>query len=173
APDSAFPWAGLALTGHLESQIGEAQAGEIHDAYVRLLAGSRERDRAAGRTLSGPHRSGLEVNHGPKNMAAKMCSTGEQNALLIGLVLALARLVKKVSGGVAPLILLDEIAAHLDMSRRLALFSSIASLDAQVWMTGTDLAVFEPLREVADAQFFVVSGGNFTLENGAESGSRH
>jgi len=69
--------------------------------------------------------------------------------------------------------LLDEIAAHLDMSRRLALFSSIASLNAQVWMTGTDRAAFEPLRDVSDAQFFVVSDGTFTPENGAESGSRH
>src|SRR5262249_10281094 len=138
SPDSAFPWAGLSLTGHLESQIGETSAREIRNAYARLLAGSRDRDRLAGRTLTGPHRTGLDVTHGPKNMPAKMCSTGEQKALLIGLVLAQARLVKTVSGGIAPLILLDEIAAHLDISRRLALFSSIASLDAQVWMTGTE-----------------------------------
>jgi DNA replication and repair protein RecF len=173
SPDTAFPWAGLTLTGHLENQIAEAPASEIRNAYARLLASGRDRDRAAGRTLTGPHRSELEVTHGPKNMPAKMCSTGEQKALLIGLVLAQARLVKKVSGGIAPLILLDEIAAHLDMTRRLALFSSIASLNAQVWMTGTDRAAFEPLREVSAAQFFVVSDGTFARENGAESGSRH
>jgi DNA replication and repair protein RecF len=173
ASDTAFPWAGLTLTGHLESQTGERPASEIRGAYARLLERDRERDRSAGRTLTGPHRSGLDVTHGPKNMPAKMCSTGEQKALLIGLVLAQARLVKAVSGGIAPLILLDEIAAHLDISRRLALFSSIASLSAQVWMTGTDTAAFEPLREVSAAQFFVVSDGNFTPENGAESASRH
>jgi DNA replication and repair protein RecF len=173
SPDTAFPWAGLTLTGHLENQIGDTPASEIRNGYARLLACSRERDRSAGRTLAGPHRSGLEVAHGPKNMPAKTCSTGEQKALLIGLVLAQARLVKSVSRGIAPLILLDEIAAHLDISRRMALFSSIASLNAQVWMTGTDLAAFEPLREVPDAQFFVVSNGTFTLENDAESGSRH
>jgi DNA replication and repair protein RecF len=173
SPDTAFPWAGLTLTGHLEAQIADAPASEIRNAYARLLAGSRERDRLAGRTLTGPHRSGLDITHGPKSMPAKMCSTGEQKALLIGLVLAQARLVKAVSGGVAPLILLDEIAAHLDMSRRMALFSSIASLNAQVWMTGTDLGAFEPLRDLSDAQFFVVSDGTFTPENDAESGSRH
>jgi DNA replication and repair protein RecF len=173
APDSAFPWAGLSLTGYLESQIGENAESAIRNAYARLLAGSRDRDRSAGRSLTGPHRSGLEVTHGPKDMPAKMCSTGEQKALLIGLVLAQARLVKKVSGGVAPLILLDEIAAHLDISRRTALFSSIASLDAQVWMTGTERVAFEPLREVCPAQIFVVSDGTFTPENDAESGSKH
>jgi DNA replication and repair protein RecF len=173
SPDTAFPWAGLTLTGHLESQIAETPPSEIRDAYAHLLGRSRDRDRTAGRTLSGPHRSELEVIHGPKNMPAKMCSTGEQKALLIGLVLAQARLVKTVSGGIAPLILLDEIAAHLDISRRLALFSSIASLSAQVWMTGTDLAAFEPLRDLSGAQFFVVSDGTFNPENDAESGSRH
>jgi DNA replication and repair protein RecF len=173
APDTAFPWAGLTLSGHLESQTGERPANEIRDAYARLLARERERDRTAGRTLTGPHRSELDVIHGPKNMPAKMCSTGEQKALLIGLVLAQGRLVKRVSGGAAPLILLDEIAAHLDLSRRLALFSSIASLNAQVWMTGTDLAAFEPLRDTCPAQFFLVSDGTFTPQNGAESAPGH
>jgi DNA replication and repair protein RecF len=173
SPGTAFPWAGLSLMGHLESQIGEAPASEIRNTYVRLLARNRERDRSAGRTLTGPHRSELEVTHGPKDMPAKMCSTGEQKALLTGLVLAQARLVKNVSGGIAPLILLDEIAAHLDISRRLALFSSIARLNAQVWMTGTDQAAFEPLRDLSAAQFFAVSDGTFTQENGAESGSKH
>ena len=102
-----------------------------------------------------------------------MCSTGEQKALLVGLALAQARLVKKVSGGVAPLILLDEIAAHLDSERRLALFASIASLNAQVWMTGTDSGIFAPLQDVSSAQFFLVSDGAFTPVNDAKSASRH
>jgi DNA replication and repair protein RecF len=171
APDSAFPWAALSLVGHLEAQAGSATRAEMQESYAHLLARSRERDRAAARTLTGPHRSDLEVTHGPKGMPAKMCSTGEQKALLVGLALAQARLVKEVSGGIAPLILLDEIAAHLDEERRAALFSSIASLDAQVWMTGTDSAMFAPLRDATAVQFFRVSDGTFMPISGAESGS--
>ena len=120
------------------SAMQPSSLAELRASYTQLLARSRARDREAGRTLTGPHRSDLQVKHGPKDMPAKMCSTGEQKALLVGLALAQARLVKQVSGGIAPLILLDEIAAHLDEDRRAALFSSIASLNAQVWMTGTD-----------------------------------
>lgn len=170
-PASAFPWAALSLRGHLEAQAASATQAEMRQSYAGLLARNRERDRAAARTLIGPHRSDLEVTHGPKGMPAKMCSTGEQKALLVGLALAQAGLVKKVSGGIAPLILLDEIAAHLDETRRAALFSAIASLDAQVWMTGTDSAIFVPLRDATAVQFFRVSDGTFTLMNGAESGS--
>jgi len=170
-PDSIFPWAALSLDGHLEAQACSQTKSEIRDSYARLLAASRERDRAAGRTLTGPHRSDLDVMHGPKGMPAKMCSTGEQKALLLGLALAQARLVREVSGGISPLILLDEIAAHLDAERRAALFSSIASLNAQVWMTGTDSAIFAPLQDVTKVQFFLVSDGAFTPRNGAESGS--
>ena len=172
-PDSVFPWAEFALQGYLEGQIGATNDVEISDAYRDLLAQSRDRDRAAGRTLTGPHRSDLEVIHGPKGTPAKMCSTGEQKALLIGLVLAQARLVKKASGGVSPLILLDEVAAHLDLGRRLALFSSIASLKAQVWMTGTDADIFAPLQNVTETQFFHVSNGAIVLANDAESASEH
>ncbi|MGA7326145.1 MAG: DNA replication/repair protein RecF [Rhodomicrobium sp.] len=161
ALDMVFPWAQLSLQGHLENQLGLLAPGSVRDAYKTELAKSRDRDRAAGRTLTGPHRSDLEVLHGPKNMPAKMCSTGEQKALLVGLVLAQARLVKRLSGGESPSILLDEIAAHLDLDRRLALFRSIASLGAQVWMTGTDLATFLPLQEATPAQYFAVSNGAF------------
>jgi DNA replication and repair protein RecF len=171
APDSAFPWAALSLAGRLEEQAGEMAESELRESYARVLESSRERDAIAGRTLSGPHRSDLTVTHGPKQMPAKMCSTGEQKSLLVGLALAQARLVKRVAGGEAPLILLDEIAAHLDADRRKALFASIASLNAQVWMTGTDSATFAPLRDVSEAQFFLVSGGSFTAVNGAELAS--
>ncbi len=172
-PDSVFPWAGLMLQGHLEGQVGAIGEGEMSDAYRQLLAQSRDRDQAAGRTLTGPHRSDLEVTHGPKNTPAKMCSTGEQKALLIGLVLAHARLIKKTAGGVSPLILLDEIAAHLDLGRRLALFSSIASLNAQVWMTGTDADIFWPLRNATETQLFLVSNGAIAPANDAESAPEH
>ena len=170
-PDSAFPWAELSLVGHLEAQAESASVAEMAESYAYSLANSRERDSAAGRTLAGPHRSDLEVTHGPKAMPAKMCSTGEQKALLVGLALAQARLVKEVAGGIAPLILLDEIAAHLDEDRRTALFASIASLNAQVWMTGTDSAMFAPLRDATEVQFFRVSEGDFTPINSVESGS--
>jgi DNA replication and repair protein RecF len=172
-PDSVFPWAGLALQGHLEEQIGTADEETLSAAYRRLLAQGRDRDRAAGRTLTGPHRGDLEVAHGPKQTPAKHCSTGEQKALLIGLTLAQARLVKRVSGGVAPVILLDEIAAHLDQARRLALFSRLAGLNAQVWMTGTDADIFMPLKNVTETQLFLVSNGAIMPANDAESALEH
>jgi DNA replication and repair protein RecF len=157
--------------GERDRVRGDSAKAAIQASYLQLLASSRGRDREAGRTLAGPHRSDLEVTHGPKAMPAKMCSTGEQKALLVGLALAQARLVKEVAGGIAPLILLDEIAAHLDEDRRRALFASIASLNAQVWMTGTDSAMFAPLRDATEVQFFRVSEGDFAPINSVESGS--
>ncbi len=173
APDSLFPWAALSLDGHLERQIGSEDNNGICISYELLLAHSRDRDRAAGRALTGPHRSDLEVVHGPRGMPAKRCSTGEQKALLVGLALAQARLIKAASAGQSPLLLLDEIAAHLDLDRRLALFSAIASLSAQVWMTGTDTDIFAPLHDIAGAQFFLVSNGAFSPANDVESGRKH
>src|SRR5690606_32364406 len=120
------------------------------------LAENRYRDRAAGRTLEGPHRSDLEVRHRPKDMPAALCSTGEQKALLTGLVLSHARLVAELARA-APILLLDEIAAHLDAGRRAALFEILEELNCQVFMTGTDAALFSALQ--GRAQFFAVSGG--------------
>jgi DNA replication and repair protein RecF len=173
APDSVFPWAGISLRGTLEEQCAAGDEEETLENYLKLLAQGRERDRVAGRTLVGPHRSDLDVVHGPKSLPAKVCSTGEQKALLVGLVIAQARLVKAKTGGLAPLVLLDEIAAHLDPERRLALFSSLASLNAQVWMTGTDLDTFRPLQEWVPAQLFLVSNGTFTPQSDAESLGKH
>jgi DNA replication and repair protein RecF len=135
-------------------------AGHLEDWYAAHLRDGRERDRAAKRTLTGPHRSDLLVTHGPKDMPAGSCSTGEQKALLLGLVLAQCRLVKTMNRGVAPLILLDEVAAHLDETRRAALFGEIVALDAQAWLTGTDRPVFASLAETGAAQVFLVSEGN-------------
>jgi DNA replication and repair protein RecF len=114
-----------------------------------MLRDGRRRDRAAGRTLSGPQASDLLVRHGPKDMPAENCSTGEQKALLVGLVLAHARLVAAMSG-IEPLVLLDEIAAHLDPRRRGALFDALARGGGQVWMTGADPALFAELDGRAD-----------------------
>jgi DNA replication and repair protein RecF len=151
AQESAFPWAELAVAGTLESQLSERPAVDVEDAFAAHLQATRERDRAAGRTLDGPHRSDLIVGHGPKQLPASVCSTGEQKALLIGLVLAHAELVRRHRNGAAPVLLLDEVAAHLDPSRRAALFDEIAALDSQAWMTGTDVQAFSGL--LGRAQF--------------------
>lgn len=149
APESPFPWATIAIEGALEAELAASPAVDVEDRYAETLARNRERDRAAGRTLDGPHRSDLIVGHGPKSMAARLCSTGEQKALLIGLVLAHAELVKTQRGGSAPILLLDEIAAHLDPERRAALFEEVIALASQAWMTGTDPEAFSALGERA------------------------
>lgn len=145
APDSPFPWATIEIEGALEAELAGTPAIDVEERYAETLARNRERDRAAGRTLDGPHRSDIVVGHGPKSMPARLCSTGEQKALLIGLVLAHAELVKNQRGGSAPIMLLDEIAAHLDPSRRAALFDEILALGCQAWMTGTDADAFSAL----------------------------
>lgn len=156
-PGGAFPWAVLTLEGVLEQRLQDQAAVDTEDAYREMLARSRDRDRAAKRTLDGPHRSDLLVGHGPKSAPARECSTGEQKALLIGLVLAHARLVKQQSNGFAPLILLDEIVAHLDEERRAGLFGELQRLEAQAWMTGTDASHFASWGETA--QVFTVKNG--------------
>jgi DNA replication and repair protein RecF len=118
-----------------------------HDALLRDLAEGRRRDAAAGRTLAGPHRADLIVTHLGKGQAAHLCSTGEQKALLLGLVLAHAELVAERTGR-APILLLDEVAAHLDPSRRAALFERLSG-GGQVWMTGTEDALFDAVGSAA------------------------
>lgn len=145
-PFSPFPWSSLLVEGTLETELADRPAVDVEDRYARTLRSMRERDRAAGRTLEGPHRSDLIVGHGPKSMPAKLCSTGEQKSLLLGLVLAHAELVRQRRDGTAPLLLLDEITAHLDEHRRAALFAEVLSLGAQAWMTGTDVQAFAWLR---------------------------
>ena len=137
-PNSAFPWSSFRLEGRIEDDLQRLSAIEAEDAYARTLSDMRERDRAAGRTLDGPHRSDLFVEHGPKALAARHCSTGEQKALLLGLVLAHAELLTERQEGASPILLLDEITAHLDADRRAALFAEILRFGAQAWMTGTD-----------------------------------
>ncbi|GJE53790.1 DNA replication and repair protein RecF [Methylobacterium thuringiense] len=136
-----FPWANVRLEGDLDDLVAVWPALEAEDRFRAALRQSRHRDRAAGRTLVGPQTTDLVVRHGPKDMPAATASTGEQKALLIGLVLAHARLVQAMSG-IAPLILLDEVAAHLDPRRRAGLFEALEALPGQVWMTGADPAVF-------------------------------
>lgn len=160
-PTSPFPWAAIALDGHLEQMLRERPAIEVEDAYAALLARGRERDRTAGRTLEGPHRADLLVTHGPKQQPAKQCSTGEQKALLTGLVLAHAQMLGQRLERGAPILLLDEIAAHLDDLRRAALFQEIIDLRLQAWMTGTDRHAFAGLA--GRATFAVVDDGSIVV----------
>ena len=146
ARKSPFPAAEVALSRTLVGGLAAAPPWEVEEVYRRMLREERGRDAAAGRTLTGPHRSDLVVRHAPKDMPAETCSTGEQKALLVGLVLAQARLVASLTGE-TPVILLDEIAAHLDAARRAALFEVLADLGAQTFMTGTDEAAFSALGD--------------------------
>lgn len=139
--DLAFPRSGVALEGEIEAMLGETDAGEAEDRYRDGLAAGRSRDRASGRTLVGPHRSDLVVRHLDKDMPAALASTGEQKALLIGLTLAKARLVAEMAG-MTPVLLLDEVAAHLDPGRRAALFALLGRLGGQAWLTGADAGAF-------------------------------
>ena len=140
-PASPFPWAALSLVGEVEAWLGQHPAVEVEDLYRDLLRRNRSRDAAAGRTTVGPHLADLAVRHGPKDVDAARASTGEQKALVVGLVLAQARLVAQL-GATAPVVLLDEIAAHFDPGRRQALFDGLAALGGQVFMTGADPAAF-------------------------------
>jgi DNA replication and repair protein RecF len=146
APEGPFARAGIALDGW---------SGAEPAAFLTDLARGRSRDAAAGRTLSGPHRTDLAVAHLGKGQPAQRCSTGEQKALLLGLVLAHADLVAERTGR-RPILLLDEVAAHLDPSRRAALFERLGGAGGQVWMTGTERSLFDA---VAGACWFEVAGG--------------
>ncbi len=149
---SPFPWAALMLDGVLEAELVNHSAVDAEDHYRTMLKDNRYRDKAAGRTLIGPQAADLRVHHGPKMIAAERASTGEQKALLIGIVLAHARLVAMMSG-TAPIVLLDEVAAHLDPRRRAALFATLDALNAQVFMTGADASAFGDLPKGSDLIF--------------------
>jgi DNA replication and repair protein RecF len=150
-----FPRARLASVGAVETWLGEGPALAAEDRLREGLAAARRQDAETGGAALGPHRSDLAVTH-PNGVAAPLCSTGEQKALLVAILLAHARLQGALRGA-TPLLLLDEIAAHLDELRRRALFEALLALGAQVWLTGTDEAVFAPLAGAA--QFVKVTDG--------------
>src|SRR5579863_1820551 len=158
---SAFPPAEIALDGWIEQLVPDHPAIEIEERYRTVLRDNRARDAAAGRTLDGPHLTDLKVVYAAKGTPAADASTGEQKALLIGLVLAHARLITEMSG-FAPVLLLDEVVAHLDPSRRAALQTELAALGAQVWMTGADPALFAEIS--GDATFVDVQAGRLTAQ---------
>jgi DNA replication and repair protein RecF len=153
--ETPFPTPVLTLEGFMDGAM-DRPAADLEEDYLDMLRNGRGRDAAAGRTLDGPHRSDLLVRHREKDMEAERCSTGEQKALLIGLVLAHARLTADMTG-YAPVLLLDEIAAHLDEGRRAALFDLVHGLGGQSFMTGTDRSMFSALAD--RAQFLTVAHG--------------
>ncbi|THD74473.1 MAG: DNA replication/repair protein RecF [Phenylobacterium sp.] len=141
-----FPRATLALTGEWEQLAGAgAEIADIEAKLAAALTAARDRDAAAGRALTGPHRGDLSVIHAEKDRPAAECSTGEQKALILNLVLAQAARLARVAAAPSPILLLDEVAAHLDARRRTALFDEIEALGLQAFLTGTDDHLFEGL----------------------------
>ncbi|HEX6144755.1 MAG TPA: DNA replication/repair protein RecF [Geminicoccaceae bacterium] len=158
-PASAFPRPVLEAVGEIEGWLDDLPALDAESRLAEGLAAAREEDGASGMTALGPHRSDLQVTDPASGQPARLCSTGEQKALLISIVLAEARL-RASEGGRLPVLLLDEVAAHLDPARRADLFDEILALGAQAWLTGTDLGVFRPLLGRAQ----IVRVENSTLE---------
>jgi len=157
-PDGAFPKALIDLDGEFELQAANGVAlTDIEQEIAVQLRDNRARDRAAGRTTEGVHRTDLRVIHAPKGLPAEQCSTGEQKALLIGLILANAQALFERDFAPSPLLLLDEAAAHLDSDRRAALYDELAALGGQSWLTGTDRSLFDAFGD--RAQQFEVSEG--------------
>ncbi len=152
----SFPKTELSVSGVLEDRLSETPALEAEEAFRERLAELRTRDAEAGRATEGPHRSDMIVRHSATGLLARQCSTGEQKGLVIAIVLASARLQTAMSGS-APLLLLDEITAHLDDRHRRALFAELARLGAQAWLTGTDAGLFRELD--GDARFFNIHDG--------------
>ena len=151
-----FPHPILVIEGLLEQALINQSAIDVEEYYRQKLHDGRPLDRAAGRTLEGPHRSDMKVFYAQKNMPAALCSTGEQKSLLMGLILAHAKITAQISG-MAPILLLDEMAAHLDEQRRVALFNILDELGGQSFMTGTDRQLFSALDD--RAEFFEISDG--------------
>ena len=152
-----FPGALISVDGEVESWLDDGPALDAEDRFRASLVNARRLSTGEPASVPGPHRSDLRVRHSVKDMPAAQCSTGEQKALLIAIVLAHARLRSKDRGG-APLLLLDEVAAHLDGERRAALYDILDTLGSQAWLTGTDAALFEAISKRAQ---------NFTVRDGA------
>lgn len=151
-----FPTAELEVLGLAEDALESEPAVDVEARLQEVLRDNRSADQHAGRTTQGPHLSDLHVVHGTKKVPAALCSTGEQKALLVALILGQSRLIALQSGD-QPILLLDEIAAHLDEERRAALFDEIGRVGIQAWMTGTDASLFSALD--GEAQFYRVADG--------------
>ena len=156
ASSGAFPGAEISMVGQVEGWLANEPALAAEDHLREALRACRQSDASGSATSVGPHRSDFAVCHGETGMTADLCSTGEQKALLIGIVLATARL-QTEERGYTPLLLLDEITAHLDKARRTSLFDIILDLGAQAWITGTEDEIFAPLGK--QVQHFAVNQG--------------
>ncbi len=159
APVASFPHLRLTMTGALDHWLAEASPEGAGTRLRAALRASRARDREAGGAQHGAHRSDFRARNLDTAMAADQCSTGEQKAMLVGLILAHARLLGEQAGA-TPIVLLDEVAAHLDERRRTALYTALGDFGAQAWMTGTDRALFAGMS--GRAQFFDVADGAVT-----------
>jgi DNA replication and repair protein RecF len=161
AVQSLFPSPVMALSGKLDQLLAKSAALQAEEKLQDMLRSARRLDAETGRTTEGAHRSDLIVHYADKNMPADQCSTGEQKGLLVSIILAHA-LMMQAEKGFVPLLLLDEVAAHLDDARRAQLFAHLRALDGQVWLTGTDAAIFRDLD--AGAAFFRLAAGDVRLE---------
>ena len=159
--DGSFPRPDLDITGGLEPMLDSLPAVAAEDRFRAALAEGRALDAVTGGAVQGPHRADLLVRHRDKRQPAGSCSTGEQKALLIAIVLAEARLCAKIRG-FPPILLLDEVVAHLDAVRRAALFDAIRDVGAQAWLTGTDRALFAALE--GRAQFIGVEDASVHVD---------
>jgi len=157
-PEGAFPKALIDLDGAFENRAADGvPLTDIEQEIAAQLRENRARDQAAGRTTEGVHRTDMRVIHAAKGLPADQCSTGEQKALLIGLILANAQALFERDFAPSPLLLLDEAAAHLDSDRRAALYDELTALGGQAWLTGTDRSLFDAFGD--RAQRFEVSDG--------------
>lgn len=156
AEAALFPRARLAVTGTIEELLNNAPALEVEDMFRYQLRQTRPQDALNGGAATGPHRADFAVRYIAKDMPAAQCSTGEQKALLMGIILAHGRLIA-AERGAPPVLLLDEVAAHLDEERRAALYELLLDLKGQFWLTGTDRTLFEPLEN--RGVFLEVEGG--------------
>lgn len=164
--NNLFPRARLSVRGTIEELLMHAPAVEVEDMFRYQLRRTREQDAQTGGSATGPHKSDMHTLFAAKDMPADQCSTGEQKALLIGIILAHARLIA-AERGAPPILLLDEVAAHLDESRRAGLYEILLATGGQVWLTGTDFMLFDALR--ARGQFFSVRDGVVAADGAARA----
>ena len=151
-----WPKAFLKIEGDVEEELISNNSDEVKENYSKTLFDNRRKDSLSGRTLEGVHRSDLLVSERNKGVYANQCSTGEQKGLLLGLILSHLDLIAESSNRY-PILLLDEVIAHLDQVRRSSLFDQIVRTKAQVFMTGTDVNSFSPIK--GSAEFFSVGMG--------------
>lgn len=166
AEESFFPKARLMVKGTIEELLENTPAVEVEKLFAYQLHQSRTKDALVGGAATGPHKSDLSVTYAAKNIAAAHSSTGEQKALLIGLILSHGRMMA-AERGAPPILLMDEIAAHLDEDRRHALFERLQNLGGQVWMTGTDPVLFDSITQ--KAQFFDVESAQIMPKKTAQA----